>query len=207
VLAGPWPTLYIVDEASQNILLVDVEAAAITRAKGLASPIGTVLNGNALLQEKGYVLYETPAAGGAAKRVLSIPDGPGYPRTNGMAGPNFWWFFVRGRALGLLAGSGARARAFGRGAALTSVTTTISPPAGLCKPPGGGFERKKRGHRGRRLFGGAARHGVPDLRPCVGVKLSIVSFCGGVGGSAWAARAHPPLSAAAAAARPAARQQ
>ena len=39
------------------------------------------------------VLYSTPAAGGAAKRVLSIPDGPGYPRTNGMAGPNFWWFF------------------------------------------------------------------------------------------------------------------
>lgn len=95
VFAGPWPTLYIVDEASQNILIVDVEAAAIKRATGLGSPIGTVLNGRELLQEKGYVLYTTPAAGGAAKRVLSIPDGPGYPRTNGMAGPNFWWFFVR----------------------------------------------------------------------------------------------------------------
>ena len=111
VLAGPWPTLYIVDEASQNILLVDVEAATITRATGRASPIGTVLNGNALLQEKDYVLYQTPAAGGAAKRVLSIPDGPGYPRTNGMAGPNFWWFFVRGRALGLLAAARAYVQA------------------------------------------------------------------------------------------------
>jgi len=123
--AGPWPTLYIADEASASIVLVDVEAGKVAkRATGLSSPIGTVLNGKELLQERGYVrgvarrrardlphpfgpqrhpsttpllshqvLYSTPAAGGAAKRVLSIPDGPGYPRTNGMAGPNFWWFF------------------------------------------------------------------------------------------------------------------
>lgn len=93
VFAGPWPTLYIADEASSNILLVDVEAAALKRTTGLNSPIGTVLNGKELIQEKGYVLYQTPAAGGAAKKILNIPDGPGYPRTNGMAGPENWWFF------------------------------------------------------------------------------------------------------------------
>ena len=93
VFAGPWPTLFVVSGTSSRILLIDIEAATIKRTTGLASPIGTVLNGNALLQEKGYVLYSTPAAGGAAKRVLSIPDGPGYPRTNLLAGTDFWVVF------------------------------------------------------------------------------------------------------------------
>lgn len=93
VFAGPWPTLYVVDEASSNILLVNVEAATLEHVSGLNSPIGSVLNGKELLQEKGYVLYVTPAGGGSAKKILNIPDGPGYPRTNGMAGTGYWWFF------------------------------------------------------------------------------------------------------------------
>ena len=92
VFAGPFPTLYICDQNSATILLVDVAKRALRRAAGLRAPLGTVLNGKELLQEKGYVLYQTPAAGGAAKRVLAIPDGPGFPRVNGVAGAGFWWF-------------------------------------------------------------------------------------------------------------------
>jgi hypothetical protein len=92
VFAGPWPTLYVVDENSKSVLIIDVETKAIVHSSGLANPIGSVLGPTGtLLQEKGYVLYSTPAAGGTAKRVLNIPDGPGYPRTNGLAGQQYWW--------------------------------------------------------------------------------------------------------------------
>ena len=92
VFAGPWPTLYVVDENSKNILIIDVEKKTVVHTSGLDSPIGTVLGpSGTLLQEAGYVLYSTPAAGGNAKKVLNIPDGPGYPRTNGLAGQQYWW--------------------------------------------------------------------------------------------------------------------
>ena len=73
VVAGAWPTLYIADEASSTLLIVDVAAGTVKRATGLNSPIGTVFSGKGLLQEKSYTLYETPAAGGTAKALLKIP--------------------------------------------------------------------------------------------------------------------------------------
>ena len=95
VFAGAWPTVYVCDQYSAAILLVDVAAKSIKRAVGLDSPLGTVRGpaGSAfLLQQKGYKLYETPLSGGAPKFVLDIPDGPGYPRVNGAGGANTWWF-------------------------------------------------------------------------------------------------------------------
>jgi hypothetical protein len=93
VLAAP-PLVYVCDEGSSAIVAVDLRDLSKTALTGLASPIGSVvLAPGRLLQEKGYVLYSTALATGKSTKVVNIPNGPGYPRNNGVAGQGWWWWF------------------------------------------------------------------------------------------------------------------
>jgi hypothetical protein len=93
VVAAP-PMVYLCDEYSAAILAVDLRDLSKRTLKGLNSPIGSVVRSEGvLLQEKSYVLYSTALATGKSTKLLNIPNGPGYPRNNGMAGQGWWWWF------------------------------------------------------------------------------------------------------------------
>ena len=86
--------VYVCDENSNAIVEVDLRDLSKKQLKGLSAPIGTaLLSPSTLLQEKSYTLYSTALATGKSTRLLSIPNGPGYPRTNGIAGQGYWWWF------------------------------------------------------------------------------------------------------------------
>jgi hypothetical protein len=94
VVASPPHLVYVCDENSNAIVAVDLRDLSKKQLKGLAAPIGTaLLSPSTLLQEKSYTLYSTALATGKSTRLLSIPNGPGYPRTNGVAGQGYWWWF------------------------------------------------------------------------------------------------------------------
>ena len=95
-LLSSYPMVYLVDQHSSSIVTMDLSTSPVSKSslKGLPNPVGTVLlNSRTLLQEASYQLYSTSTAGGKAKKILNIPDGPGYPRQNGIAGEGFWWWF------------------------------------------------------------------------------------------------------------------
>jgi len=94
-VVASYPFVYLVDEDSSSITAINVaDGFSKKTLSGLANPIGTVvLDASTLLQERSYQLYKQPLAGGKAVKVMSLPDGPGYPRQNGIATGRFWWFF------------------------------------------------------------------------------------------------------------------
>lgn len=93
-VVASFPSLYVCDEYSAAIVAVDLQTMTKKTIKGLPTSIGTLLlNPTTLLQEKGYVLYTTSLATGKSTKVLQIENGPGYPRTNGLAGNDYWWWF------------------------------------------------------------------------------------------------------------------
>jgi hypothetical protein len=87
----------VVDETSAKIYLVDVGANSVssltTNVNGpWDAQYSTAYGFIVLLGD--YQLYTTNPTTGTTKKVMNIPDGPGYPRVNGVnqAGDTFFFF-------------------------------------------------------------------------------------------------------------------
>lgn len=90
--------IFVADEDSNAIYVFDLPGA--TAAKKLTSGVNgpmdlQVANDTGALIELGsYQLYTTNAASGASRKVMTIPDGPGYPRVNGISPDGATFFFM-----------------------------------------------------------------------------------------------------------------
>lgn len=92
--------VYVADEASTAIDVIDMgltpPAISTTLQSSIASPWDMMYDatGDRLIVLAGYRLYAVNARTGKTTTLMNIPDGPGYPRTNGISPDGSVYFFA-----------------------------------------------------------------------------------------------------------------
>lgn len=90
--------IYVADEGSASIHVFDLPDAtpARTLTSGVNGPMDLQVANNtgSLIELGSYTLYATNPSTGSSKRIMAIPDGPGYPRVNGISPDGSTFFFL-----------------------------------------------------------------------------------------------------------------
>jgi len=86
--------IFIADSTSNVIQIVDLGDlnAQPKEIKGITKPSDFAHDNGFLYQEAGYVLSSVSVNGGGAKKVINLPNGPGFPSSNGIFTPGTWFF-------------------------------------------------------------------------------------------------------------------
>ena len=86
--------VFIADSTSNVIQIIDLGAldALPKEIKGITKPSDFAYDGGFLYQEAGYVLSSVSVNGGGVKKVINLPNGPGFPSSNGILTTGTWFF-------------------------------------------------------------------------------------------------------------------
>jgi hypothetical protein len=94
VVTSAGTDLVLVANAEGNqIAVVDIPARSTrTSLKGISRPMDVAVSRGIIYEMAGYQLYTLPLTGGTPRPLMSLPDGPGFPRVNGFVSPTTWYF-------------------------------------------------------------------------------------------------------------------
>lgn len=96
---GGAPVIYVADEGSATVYAIDLGASPPSTRTFVSSVNGpwdlqySAVTGT-LLELGAYQFYSVDTTSGKTTKIINIPNGPGYPRVNGISddGSNFFYF-------------------------------------------------------------------------------------------------------------------